>query len=156
MFLDIMVGRPLRLEGRHVRHIEQGDLHIAHAIAPELNLQHAPYPPRASPFQPAAWPWLPFLDDLITLSWHEKSLVIFVNSVDVFPAENTRGLVSSDRGTSDAGASLDGKEEAMPPVLADGAGRLAWGPVCSLRSVPRNLEWRKRHNQPSQRRSTLA
>lgn len=72
------------------RNIEHGDLHIANAVARELNLQHAPYPPPTSPFQPQVW--VPFWDDLITLSEHEKGVVIFVDSADVFLAENRRGM----------------------------------------------------------------
>jgi hypothetical protein len=74
------------------RNIEHGDLHIANAIALELNLEHAPYPPRTSRFQPQVW--LPFLDDLITLSEHEKGAVIIVDSANVFLAENSRGMFS--------------------------------------------------------------
>jgi hypothetical protein len=72
------------------RNIEQGDLHIANAVARGLNLQHAPYPPRTSPVQVKVW--VPFLDDLITLSEHEKGMVLFVDSADVFLAENSRGM----------------------------------------------------------------
>jgi hypothetical protein len=72
------------------RDIEHGDLHIANAIARELNLQHAPYPPPTSPHQPKVW--VPFLDDLITLSEHENGMVLFVDSADVFLAENSRGM----------------------------------------------------------------
>jgi hypothetical protein len=56
----------------------------------QLNLEHAPYSPRAFPFQPQVW--LPLLDDLITLSWHEKGIVIFVDSAHVFLAEHPRGM----------------------------------------------------------------
>lgn len=72
------------------RNIEYGDLHIANTVARELNLQHAPYPPPASPHQPKVW--LPFLDDLITLSEHEKGMVLFVDGADVFLAQNSRGM----------------------------------------------------------------
>ncbi len=72
------------------RNIENGDLHIANTVARELNLQHAPYPPRTSPFQPEVW--VPFLDDLITLSDHEKGIVSFVDSADLLLAENSRGM----------------------------------------------------------------
>jgi hypothetical protein len=72
------------------RNIENGDLHIANAVARELNLQHAPYPPRTSPFQPEVW--VPFLDDLITLSDHEKGIIVFVDSADLLLAENGRGM----------------------------------------------------------------
>jgi hypothetical protein len=73
------------------RNVEYGDLHIANAVARELNLQHAPYPPPTSPFQPQVW--VPFLDDLITLSEQEKKgIVIFVDSADAFLAENGRGM----------------------------------------------------------------
>ena len=72
------------------RNIERGDLHIANAIARELTLQHAPYPVPTSPFQPEVW--VPLLDDLITLSEHEKGMVLFVDSADVFLAENSRGM----------------------------------------------------------------
>src|SRR5882757_3137138 len=73
------------------RNIECGDdLHIANAVARELNLEYAPYPPRTSPLQVQVW--VPFLDDLITLSEHEKGIVIFVDSADVFLAENRRGM----------------------------------------------------------------
>src|SRR5689334_7521751 len=59
------------------RNSEHGDLHIANAIARELNLQHAPYPPRTSPFQPEVW--VPFSDDLTTLSeQEEKGMVLFL------------------------------------------------------------------------------
>jgi hypothetical protein len=72
------------------RKIGCGDLHIANALARELNLQHAPYPPSTSPFQPEVW--VPFLDDLITLSGHENGVVLFVDSADVFLADNSRGM----------------------------------------------------------------
>jgi hypothetical protein len=73
------------------RNVEYGDLHIANAVARELNLQHAPYPPPTSSFQPQVW--VPFLDDLITLSEHEKKgMVLFVDSADAFLAENRRGM----------------------------------------------------------------
>jgi hypothetical protein len=72
------------------RNIENGDLHIANTVARELNLQHAPYPPRTSPFQPEVW--VPLLDDLITLSDHEKGIVLFVDSADLLLAENSRGM----------------------------------------------------------------
>jgi hypothetical protein len=72
------------------RNIEQGDLHIANTVARELNLQHAPYPPRTSPYQPEVW--VPFLDDLIALSEHEKGLALFVDSADAFLAQNSRGM----------------------------------------------------------------
>jgi hypothetical protein len=66
------------------------DLHIANSIARELNLQYAPYPPYTSSLQSKVW--IPFLDDLITLSNDEKGLVIFVDGADVFLAENCREL----------------------------------------------------------------
>src|SRR5882757_3286660 len=72
------------------RDIEFGDLHIANAIARKLNLQHAPYPPPKSPVHVKVW--VPFLDDLITLSEHEKGIVLFVDSADVFLSENNRGM----------------------------------------------------------------
>ena len=72
------------------RNIEHGDLHIANAVAQELNLQHAPYQLRTSPFQPEVW--IPFLDDLITLSKNEKGIVLFVGSADMFLARNSRGM----------------------------------------------------------------
>ena len=72
------------------RNMEYGDLHIANTVARELKLQHAPYPPRTSPFQVEVW--VPFLDDLITLSEHEKGLALFVDSADVFLAKNSRGM----------------------------------------------------------------
>ena len=72
------------------RNVEHGDLHIANTVARELNLQHAPYPPRTSPVQVEVW--VPFLDDLIALSEHEKGLALFVDSADVFLAENSRGM----------------------------------------------------------------
>jgi len=72
------------------RNIEQGDLHIADNVARELNLRHAPYPPRTSPYQPEVW--VPFLDDLIALSEHENGLVLFVDSADAFLAQNSRGM----------------------------------------------------------------
>lgn len=73
------------------RNVEYGDLHIANAVARELNLQHAPYLPPTSPFQPQVW--VPFLDDLITLSEHEKKgMVLFVDSADAFLAQNSRGM----------------------------------------------------------------
>jgi hypothetical protein len=61
------------------RDIEYGDLHIANAVARQLNLQHAPYAPRTSPFQPEVW--VPFLDDLITLSEHEKKAWSYLSTV---------------------------------------------------------------------------
>ena len=73
------------------RHIEYGDLHIANTIARELNLQHAPYPPRTSHVKIEVW--VPFLDDLITLSESEKTgVVLFVDGGDVFLAANSRGM----------------------------------------------------------------
>jgi hypothetical protein len=72
------------------RNIEHGDLHIANAVARELNLQHVPYPPRTSPYQPQVW--VPFLDDLIMLSKHEKGIVVFIDRADMFLAENSRGM----------------------------------------------------------------
>ncbi|MHB8816431.1 MAG: hypothetical protein ACYDAE_24640 [Steroidobacteraceae bacterium] len=73
------------------RNLDNGDLHIANAIARALNLQHAPYPPPTSPFQPQVW--VPFLDDLIALSEQEKGgIVIFVDSADVFLAQNRREM----------------------------------------------------------------
>lgn len=72
------------------RTIEPGDLHIANAVARELNLQHVPYPPRTSPYQPEVW--VPFLDDLITLSKQEKGIVLFIDCADRFLAENSRGM----------------------------------------------------------------
>ena len=72
------------------RNTEQDDLHIANAIARELNLQHVPYPPRTSPYQPEVW--VPFLDDLITLSKQEKGIVVFIDSADMFLAENSKGM----------------------------------------------------------------
>lgn len=94
MYMDFFSGDPqgvlgdLRMAGIRCvyidyRNIEYGDLHIANAIARELSLEHAPYPDR---------PWVPFLDDLITLSEHEKGVVIFVDSADVLLAENSRGM----------------------------------------------------------------
>jgi hypothetical protein len=72
------------------RNIEQGDLHIANTVARELNLQHVPYPPRTSPYQPEAW--VPFLDDLIALSEQEKGLALFVGRADAFLAQDSRGM----------------------------------------------------------------
>lgn len=69
------------------RNVEYGDLHIANGVAQELNLQHAPYAPARVEV------WVPFLDDLITLSEREKmGMVLFVDSADVFLAENSRGM----------------------------------------------------------------
>jgi hypothetical protein len=72
------------------RNIEYGDLHIANTVARELNLQNAPYRPRTSPILVEVW--VPFLDDLISLSQHEKGLILFVDSAEVFLAENRRGM----------------------------------------------------------------
>jgi hypothetical protein len=35
---------------------------------------------------------VPLLDDLITLSEHEKGIVLFVDSADAFLAANSRGM----------------------------------------------------------------
>jgi hypothetical protein len=84
-------GAGIRCVYTDCRHIEHGDLHIANTIARELNLQHAPYPARTSPFQPEVW--VPFLDDLISLSEQEKGMVLFVDSANVLLAENSRGML---------------------------------------------------------------
>lgn len=84
-------GAGIRCVYTDYRNIGDGDLHIANAVARELNLQHAPYPPPTSLLQPQVW--VPFLDDLIMLSKEEKEgIVIFVDSGDAFLAENSRGM----------------------------------------------------------------
>jgi hypothetical protein len=102
MYADFFSGAPqaavgdLRSAGvrcvyTDYRNVEYGDLHIANAVARELKLQHAPYPPPTSTFQPQVW--VPFLDDLITLSEHEKKgVVLFVDSAYAFLAENSKGM----------------------------------------------------------------
>lgn len=72
------------------RDVAPGDLHLVNAVAQELNLQHAPYAPATSPLEVQVW--VPFLDDLITLSDHEKGVVLFVDSADALLAENSRGM----------------------------------------------------------------
>jgi len=37
---------------------------------------------------------VPFLDDLITLSEQEKGIVLFIDSADMFLAQNSRGMFS--------------------------------------------------------------
>jgi hypothetical protein len=88
--VDDLVSTGIRCAYTDYRNFEHGDLHIANALARELNLQHAPYRLPTSPFQPEVW--VPFLDDLITLSEHEKGIVLFVDSADVFLGENSRGM----------------------------------------------------------------
>lgn len=73
------------------RNIGYGDLDIANAVGRELTLQHAPYAPRPSPGHVEVW--VPFLDDLITLSEQEKKgVVLFIDGADVLLAENSRGM----------------------------------------------------------------
>ena len=70
--------------------VKHSDQHIADVIAYLLKLQHAPYGPRTSPYQPKIW--VPFLDDLVGLSRqeHENGVAIIIDSADVFLAENGR------------------------------------------------------------------
>lgn len=72
------------------RKIANGDLNIANAIACELNLQNAPYAPHLSAFQPEVW--VPFLDDLGSLSEVEKGIVLFVDSAPKLLSGNGKGV----------------------------------------------------------------
>lgn len=52
---------------------------FVNAIAAALNLEHAPYPAKS---------WLQWLDDLITLSFKSKGLVIVIDNADRMLGEN--------------------------------------------------------------------
>ena len=67
-----------------------GDAHIANAIARVLRLQHHPYGARESRYQPERW--VPFLDDLITLSHGSSGLVIIIDNADIFLTANSREM----------------------------------------------------------------
>jgi hypothetical protein len=89
--LDDLRSAGIRCVYVDYRNIEgRDDLHIANALARELNLQHAPYPPPASPAEVQVW--VPFLDDLITLSGQEKGVVLFVDGADLLAVENSRAM----------------------------------------------------------------
>jgi len=64
--------------------------HITNAVGQALNLEHSPYGPRTSPHQPERW--VPFLDDLITLSYNEYGLAILVDNADDFLLANSREM----------------------------------------------------------------
>lgn len=70
--------------------VHKADLHVANAVAQALNLQHAPYAQRTSLYQPEQW--IPFLDDLITLSHHVNGVAIVIDNADDFLAENGREM----------------------------------------------------------------
>lgn len=62
--------------------------HLANAIARKLDLDHAPYAAPSSPHQPAQW--VPFLDDLITLSESWTGLVIVVDRANLLLLDDSR------------------------------------------------------------------
>jgi hypothetical protein len=68
--------------------IKSGKEHIANAIAYALNLQHAPYrlPTKSTEIDV----WVPFLDDLISLSQHEAGVVIVIDRADVLLTSDSK------------------------------------------------------------------
>jgi hypothetical protein len=68
----------------------ESDPYIGNAIAQALKLEHAPYRPRTSPHQSERW--VPFLDDLITLSHHANGIAIIIDNADDLLAENSREM----------------------------------------------------------------
>jgi hypothetical protein len=64
----------------YVRYSGNSELSLANQIASRLNLDHQPYGQSAGRGFPL--PWLPFLDDLITLSRRHNGLVIIVDNAD--------------------------------------------------------------------------
>jgi hypothetical protein len=70
--------------------VKRSDQHIANVIAQLLKLQHAPYQLPTSPKQIDVW--VPFWDDLITLSHHENGIAIIIDNADAFLSENSRTM----------------------------------------------------------------
>ena len=56
---------------------------IANPLAAALGLEHAPY---------GGLPWVPFLDDLITLAYRHDGLVIVIDRADLLITERREGM----------------------------------------------------------------
>lgn len=72
----------------HIDYIEtkRSKTHIANALALSLQLQHAPYDVGQVPYKPSIW--VPFIDDLITLSTQRSGLIIEVSGADQLASES--------------------------------------------------------------------
>ena len=63
---------------------------IANAIAKSLGLQHGPYAEGDTVHQPRRW--IPFLDDLTTLSYQQNGLVIIIDNADDLLTANNKEM----------------------------------------------------------------
>jgi hypothetical protein len=70
--------------------IGTGNSNIIDSIAEFLKLENFPYGVRTSQHQPEAW--VPFLDDLITLSYQESGLVILLDCADSLFEKSNREM----------------------------------------------------------------
>jgi hypothetical protein len=68
--------------------LQRRDELLENAIATSLKLENAPYGPRRSAYEPVAW--VPFADDLATLSHNVNGAVIILDHADVLLADNSR------------------------------------------------------------------
>jgi len=84
--------RKARIECFYVDYLyeKHGGEHIANAIAKVLKLPHAPYRLPTSPKQIDVW--VPFLDDMITLSQQKDGIVIVVDNAGALLAEDCRTM----------------------------------------------------------------
>jgi hypothetical protein len=64
----------------YVEYSKDSEISFADQIASRLSLDHQPYGQRRGTGFPL--PWVPFLDDLITLSRRQNGLVIIVDNAD--------------------------------------------------------------------------
>jgi hypothetical protein len=64
----------------YVEYSANSEISLADQIASRLSLDNQPYGQRAGTGLPL--PWVPFLDDLITLSYRQNGLAIIVDNAD--------------------------------------------------------------------------
>jgi hypothetical protein len=64
----------------YVEYSRNSEINLANKIARRLSLDHQPYGQRTGTRFPI--PWVPFLDDLISLSYRQNGLVIIVDNAN--------------------------------------------------------------------------
>jgi hypothetical protein len=70
--------------------VKAKNAHIANEIAQSLGLDNVPYTEQVAQYQPELW--LPFLDDLITLSERSSGIAIIIDRADKLLADDSRGM----------------------------------------------------------------